>query len=59
MSAKRTPKRFYRNSSPRVAAVIRDLYFVGKLKQWQIGKMFGMRQHSVSRIVSGRVWNQP
>jgi DNA-binding transcriptional regulator LsrR (DeoR family) len=51
------PKRFYRNSSPKVAAVIRDLYFVGKLKQCQIGRMFGMRQGSVSRIVSGQVWS--
>lgn len=37
-------------------AVIRDLYFVGKLKQYEIGRMFGLRQGSVSRIVSGQVW---
>lgn len=50
-------KRFYRNSSPAVARVVRDLYFVGKLKQREIGRMFGMRQNSVSRIVSGQVWS--
>lgn len=51
------PKRFYRNSSPKVAEVIRDLYFIGRLKQREIGRMFGLRQSSVSRIVSGAVWN--
>lgn len=50
------PKRFYRQSSPLVARVARDLYFVGKLKQREIGRMFGMAQGSVSRIVSGQVW---
>ena len=37
------------------STVIRDLYFVGKLKQREIGRMFGLRQNSVSRIVSGQV----
>jgi hypothetical protein len=50
------PKRFYRNSNPRVAAVIRDLRFVGKMKQTDLGRMFGMAQGSVSRICSGQVW---
>ena len=52
------PKRFYRNSSPLVARVARELYFVGRLKQREIGRMFGLRQNSVSRIVSERVWRQ-
>lgn len=53
-----TQKRSYRNSSPLVARVARDLYFVGKLKQREIGRMLGLRQHSVSRMVSGQVWSE-
>lgn len=51
------PKRHYRHMNPRAARVIRDLYFIGKLKQHEIGRMFGLRQGSVSKIVSGQVWN--
>lgn len=51
------PKRFYRNSSPLVARVARDLYFIGKLKQHEIGRILGLRQGSVSRIVSGYTWS--
>jgi DNA-binding transcriptional regulator LsrR (DeoR family) len=50
------PKSKYRHMTPRAAHAIRDLYFIGKLKQREIGRMFGLRQHSVSRIVSGQVW---
>lgn len=49
-------KRHYRHMTPMAAQVIRDLYFIGKLKQWQIGLMFGIKQGSVSRIVSDQVW---
>jgi DNA-binding transcriptional regulator LsrR (DeoR family) len=52
------PKRSYRHMTPKAANLIRDLYFVGKLKQHEIGRMFGLRQGSVSRIVSGQVWGQ-
>lgn len=51
------PKRYYRDMNPMIANVIRDLYFVGKLKQREIGRMFGKRQGVVSRIVSGKVWS--
>lgn len=50
-------KRHYRHMTPKAAKVIRDLYFVGRLKQHEIGRMFGLRQHSVSRIVSGQSWS--
>jgi len=53
----RRPKTRYRTTSPLAAKAIRDLYFVGKLKQHELGRMFGVKQHSVSRIVSGQVWN--
>ena len=50
------PKRRYRQMTPRAATVIRDLYFVGRLKQHEIGRMFDIKQGSVSRIVSDQVW---
>lgn len=51
------PKRHYRNSSPLVARVARELYFVGRLKQHEIGRMFGLSQGTVSRMVSGQTWS--
>jgi DNA-directed RNA polymerase specialized sigma subunit len=56
-SLTRRPKRFYRQSSPTVARAVRELYFVGRLKQQQIGRMFGLSQGNVSRIVSRQVWD--
>jgi DNA-binding transcriptional regulator LsrR (DeoR family) len=53
------PKRRYRHMSPLAARAIRDLYYVGKLKQHELARMFGIRQHSVSRIVSEQVWSTP
>jgi len=50
------PKSYYRHMTPKAAQTIRQLYFVGKLKQREIGKMFGIKQHIVSRIISGQVW---
>ena len=52
------PKRRYRHMTPEIAEFVRWLYFHGKLKQRQIGDMIGLRQGSVSRIVSGQVWNR-
>ena len=51
------PKTRYRHMTPRAASAIRALYFVGKLKQHEIARMFGIRQNTVSRIVSGQVWS--
>ncbi len=53
---KRSPKRFYRNSSPEVAKQIRKLYFSRAMKQKELGERFGLAQHSISRIVSGQTW---
>jgi hypothetical protein len=49
-------KKFYRDMTPKIAQVMRDLYFVGKLKQHEIGRMFGKAQGHVSRVISGQVW---
>jgi hypothetical protein len=51
-----SPKKYYRDMNPRIAQVMRDLYFVGKLKQHEIGRMFGKAQGHVSRVISGQVW---
>ena len=52
------PKRYYRHMSPLAARAIRELYFVGKLKQREIGRLFGIKQNTVSRIISGLVWQE-
>jgi DNA-binding transcriptional regulator LsrR (DeoR family) len=53
MTAQRS---YYRNMTRALAREIRDLYFSRWFKQREIAEMYGIRQHSVSRIVSGRVW---
>lgn len=52
----RRPKSRYRHYSPRVAKAARELYFVGRLKQREIAKIFGAKQHTVSRWISRQVW---
>jgi len=49
-------KSHYKNMNPDKAKDIRRLYFVEKLKQQAIADMFGIRQGSVSRVISGQVW---
>jgi predicted XRE-type DNA-binding protein len=49
-------KRHYRHMNRQLAEQIRDLYFSRWFKQREIADLYGIRQHSVSRIVSGRVW---
>jgi DNA-directed RNA polymerase specialized sigma subunit len=41
------------------AEKIRELYFIRNMKPTELAKMFGIAQGSVSRIVSGRVWQTP
>ena len=54
-----TQHRKYRHMNLMAARAIRQLYFVGKLKQHQIGRMFGVKANTVSRIISGLVWADP
>lgn len=49
-------KRWYRHMSHDVAVQIRDLYFSRQFNQRELAAMFGIRQNSVSRIISGQVW---
>lgn len=50
------PKRYYRHMTPMTARAMRDLYFIGKLKQVELARMFGIRQSTVSRTISDQVW---
>lgn len=36
--------------------LIKSMYAARKLRQWEIGKMFGVGQDQISRIVTGKRW---
>jgi len=50
------PKSRYRDMTPEKAEQMRRLYFSRQAKQAELAEMFGIRQNSVSRIVSGQSW---
>ena len=50
------PKRFYRSMTKEKAQVIRRRYFSREATQAQLAEEYGLRQGSISRIVSGMVW---
>ncbi len=52
----RSPKRYYRNMTPEKARDIRRRYFSRELKQSELAAEYGIRQNTVSRIISGLVW---
>lgn len=52
------PKSHYRHMNYELAQRIRELYFKEHLKQTQIAAMHGIRQNTVSRIVSDQVWSR-
>jgi hypothetical protein len=52
------PKRFYGHMCPVIAEMIRELYFSRRMNQPQLAKFFRIGQGSVSRIVSGQVWER-
>lgn len=49
-------KAFYRNMNKQKAEEIRQLYFSRQKKQRELAEMFGIKQNTVSRIISGMVW---
>jgi DNA-binding transcriptional regulator LsrR (DeoR family) len=51
------PKRFYRNMTPQIAREIRQRYFDRQMNQRQLADAYGIKQNTVSRIVSNQVWN--
>ena len=50
------PRSYYRHMTPAKAAEIRRRYFAREAKQAELAREYGIRQHSVSRIVSGLSW---
>jgi DNA-binding transcriptional regulator LsrR (DeoR family) len=52
----RSPKRYYRGMTLARAEEIRRRYFAREAKQPQLAREFGIKQGSVSRIISGQVW---
>ena len=53
------PKSYYRNMTSQKAEQIRRLYFKERLKQREIAEQFGIKQNTVSRIVSNLTWVRP
>ena len=51
------PKRHYRQMTPDKAREIRRAYFAREANQPQLARQYGIRQNTVSRIVSGIVWS--
>ena len=52
------PKRHYRHMTPEKAAEIRRRYFAREATQRELAEEYGIRQNTVSRIVSGQVWER-
>jgi DNA-binding transcriptional regulator LsrR (DeoR family) len=50
------PKSRYRHMNRAKAEEIRRRYFAREKKQRELAEEYGIKQHSVSRIVSGLVW---
>ena len=50
------PRSRYRHMTPAKAAEIRRKYFAREAKQAELAREYGIRQNSVSRIVSGLSW---
>jgi DNA-binding transcriptional regulator LsrR (DeoR family) len=55
MRQRKSPS-FYRNMTKEKAEEIRRLYFSRQKKQVELAEMFGIKQNTVSRIISGMVW---
>lgn len=53
---KPSPKSYYRNMTLQKAEEIRLMYFSRQLNQAELAKRYGIRQNTVSRIVSGITW---
>lgn len=49
-------KRFYRHMNREKAEEIRRAYFARELKQRELADQYMVKQNTVSRIVSGKVW---
>jgi DNA-binding transcriptional regulator LsrR (DeoR family) len=50
------PKTHYRNMDRAKAEEIRQRYFARESNQRELADAFGVKQNTISRIVSGMVW---
>jgi DNA-binding transcriptional regulator LsrR (DeoR family) len=50
------PKSRYRNMTPEKAREIRRAYFSREARQAELAARYGVRQNTISRIVSGLSW---
>ena len=50
------PKSHYRHMTREKAQAIRQRYFAREANQPQLAKEYGVKQHTISRIISGQVW---
>ena len=55
-AAGRRPKSHYRHMTRARAEAIRAAYFRREAKQAELAAIYGVRQNTISRIVSGLVW---
>lgn len=53
----RRPKTYYMNMTIEKAREIRRAYFAREANQRELAERYGIRQNTVSRIVSCLVWN--
>lgn len=52
----RAPKTHYRGMTRQKAEEIRRAYFAREARQRELAERYGIRQNTVSRIISGLVW---
>ena len=50
------PKSHYRHMNKAKAEEIRRRYFAREANQPQLAMEYGVKQHTISRIISGQVW---
>ncbi len=50
------PKSHYRGMTYEIAEEIRRAYFSREATQAELGRRYGRKQHTISRIVSGITW---
>ena len=53
------PKSHYQHMTYAKAEEIRRRYFAREAKQQELADEYGIKQHSVSRIISNQVWCRP
>ena len=53
------PKRYYRHMTLEKAEAMRRAYFAREANQRELAERYGVRQNTVSRIISGLSWSRP